>query len=115
MKNCEFCGAPPATANAYYCDTKWLGTKYKQSTLCRVRMLQARVFELEKTLKMYEKSFESIQGNDLVAICEDWTVKYCIRCKEDIYEHDNHEIALPELAEAICNQIGYYDDSHYNQ
>lgn len=48
--------------------------------------------------------------DDLAKVCREWLIKNKVRAPESIYQMDSVQEALPELAEAVANVLGYYDD-----
>lgn len=47
---------------------------------------------------------------ELLALCEDFVKHHKVRAPESPYQMDGIQEAAPELIEAICNIVGYYDD-----
>ena len=42
--------------------------------------------------------------------CADFIEKHKISCPESIWQSDNVIIAAPELVEAACEHVGYYEE-----
>lgn len=40
--------------------------------------------------------------------CQKWVAKYEPRCGESLFQIDSVNEALPELAETVCDIVGYY-------
>jgi hypothetical protein len=48
------------------------------------------------------------QVQALVKVCEDWRQENLPECPESIYQVDTNREALPELAEAIGQALGWW-------
>jgi len=51
------------------------------------------------------------QVKALVKVCEAWRREHLPECPESIYQVDTNREALPELAEAIGEALGWWKDS----
>lgn len=43
--------------------------------------------------------------------CKEWIDKEKPTCPESIVQIDSVNLSLPDLAESICNIVGYYDSN----
>ncbi len=45
----------------------------------------------------------------LTEICNQWVRRHEISCPESIYQRDDVQESLCELAEKLCSVVGYYE------
>lgn len=62
------------------------------------------------TSKIVDATITVSSHSELKRVCEEFIYKHQISCAESCYQMDSTVIAAPELVEAVCNVLGYYDE-----
>ena len=69
--------------------------------------IDERIAKNDPEGKRFQRLELEIKKEKLWAKCKEWIEEHEVLCAEAIYQNDGVVLALPDLAETICEIVGY--------